>query len=172
MKKFIIILFLIIPVLALAQENSAKKKAYYFYGENCPHCENVNEYFQANGIYDKYDIAKLEFSNPFNARLLVKFGEVFKSEYKGSVPAIAFGDKFIVGDQPIIDNFEKEMANAEAKELPDPEKIKGIGNRESGIKDEKNSSDSGNTQRRIILSAATLVVLGGGIYMFKRGKLN
>lgn len=131
MKKIVIILFLLLPVLTLAQD-AGKKKAYYFFGEQCPHCQNVDEYFKANGIYEKYDIMKLEFSNPFNARLLVKFGDVFKSEFKGSVPAVAFGDKFLVGDAPIIENFEKEIANVETKELPDPEKIGRSGDQENG----------------------------------------
>ena len=55
---------------------------------------------------------------------LLKFGDAFNDPNKGGVPAIAFGDKFIVGDQPIIDNFVREIDAAEnANELPDPDKI-------------------------------------------------
>lgn len=121
--KLIALSLLLIPILASAQD-TPKKKAYFFYGDTCPHCKKVEAYFQANGIYDKYDITSLEFSNPFNTRLLLNFGDAFNDPDKGAVPAIAFGDKFIVGDQPIIDNFVKEIDAANnANELPDPDKI-------------------------------------------------
>ena len=124
----------------------AKKKAYSFYGDSCPHCKKVEAYFQANGIYDKYDITSLEFSNPFNTRLLLNFGEAFNDPDKGAVPAIAFGDKFIVGDQPIIDNFVKEIDAADnANELPDPDKIAAAnGNKVSPSSDTPGMNSAGN----------------------------
>ncbi|HLM83601.1 MAG TPA: hypothetical protein VK254_00095 [Candidatus Bathyarchaeia archaeon] len=122
--KLIALVLLLIPALALAQESPAKKKAYFFYGDTCPHCKKVEAYFQESGIYDKYEITSLEFSDPFNTRLLLKFGDAFNDPAKGAVPAIAFDDKFIVGDQPIIDNFVKEIdASNNSYELPDPDKI-------------------------------------------------
>lgn len=125
MKKFIIIFFLLIPFLTLAQENPGKKKAYYFFGEQCPHCKIVDEYFQANGIYEKYEITKLEVvSNPFNGKLFLEFGKAFGVSDWGGVPAIVFGDKYLLGDKPIIENFSREIdAAASANALPDPDKI-------------------------------------------------
>jgi len=161
--KFITIIFLLIPILALAQDNT-KKKAYYFYGEQCPHCKNVDEYFQANGIYDKYEITKLDFSNPFNARLLMKFGEAFDNPYKGSVPAIAFDNKFLVGDTPIIENFEKEIASVEARELPDPEKIKSLQSNATGKSEEQSGEKKNNNKLVLILAGLAVVVAGAGIY--------
>ncbi len=168
MKKIIIILFLLIPVLTLAQD-APKKKAYFFYGDTCPHCKNVEAYFQANGIYDKYDITSLEFSNPFNTRLLLKFGDVFNDPNKGGVPAIAFGDKFIVGDQPIISNFVQEIDMADnANELPDPDKI---GNKENAVKngDQGNSpgiNTEGNKKNYFPVVIGALIVLGIGALVY------
>jgi glutaredoxin-related protein len=169
-----IISILLIPILALAQD-SAKKKAYYFYGEQCPHCKKVDEYFQANGIYDKYDITKLEFSNPFNARLLLKFGEAHSSEYKGSVPAITFADKFLVGDTPIIENFEKEMENVEAKDLPDPDKIGNAGNKtdqenqaSQPIKPVQNTD--GKKKKYFPAAIGALIILGAGALIYVNRK--
>lgn len=162
--KFIILALFIIPIFVLAQSDS-KKKAYYFYGDQCPHCQKVDEYFKANGIYDKYDITKLDFSNPFNTRLLLKFGEIFKSEFKGSVPAIAFGDKFLVGDQPIIDTFEKEIDAADASALPDPDKIS-----KNTAKENPNSVDApvsaGNKKNYFPAIIAALILIGGGALIF------
>jgi glutaredoxin-related protein len=129
MRKILAVLaLLLIPAFTFAQD-IGKKKAYFFYGDTCPHCKVVEAYFRENGIYDKYGITSLEFSNPFNTQLLLKFGDAYKDPNKGGVPAIAFGDKFIVGDQPIIDNFAREIDAADnANELPDPDKISSANN--------------------------------------------
>jgi hypothetical protein len=178
--RFIAITVLLIPFLAFAQD-SGKKKAYYFYGEQCPHCKNVDDYFKANGIYEKYSIEKLEFSNPFNSRLLMKFGDVFESKYKGSVPAVAFGDKFIVGDQPIIDGFVKEIDAAEnADELPDPDKMlvtvpeagldaQSVGENSGQSGDAPDPADNGqggNKNRYFPVILLALIVIGGGALIF------
>jgi glutaredoxin-related protein len=176
MKKIIIILFLLIPFLTLAQESPAKKKAYFFYGDNCPHCKNVEAYFQENGIYDKYDITSLEFSNPFNTRLLLKFGEAYNDPNKGGVPAIAFGDKFIVGDQPIMDNFVKDIdAASNANELPDADKIASTNNSAS-TSDNLNQDNqaapatSGNKKSYFSVAIIVLIALGAGALIYVNRK--
>ena len=164
----IVILLLLVPFLSFAQESPAKKKAYYFYGDSCPHCKNVDEYFQANGIYDKYDITKLEFSNPFNTRLLLKFGEAYNDPSKGAVPAIAFGNKFIVGDQPIISSFVQEIDSADnANELPDPDKIAGansIGSQQPSSAED--SAPKGNKKNYFPVVIGALIVLGIGALVY------
>lgn len=171
MRKIIVLGFLLVlPLLVFAQDAS-KKKAYYFYGDQCPHCQKVDEYFKANGIYDKYDITKLDFSNPFNTRLLLKFGEVFKSEFKGSVPAIAFGDKFLVGDQPIIDTFEKEISNVEAKELPDPDKMNNAGGDQAVQKNKPIGKADGNKKNLFpVVITALIIIVGGALIFINRKK--
>ena len=169
MKK-IIILFLLIPFLTLAQENLAKKKAYYFFGEQCPHCKTVDAYFQANGIYDKYDISKLDFSNPFNGRLLLKFGEAYNDPNKGGVPAIAFGGKFIVGDQPIIDNFVKEIDSVDnANALPNPDNIVPKPASESQ-KDSNVPVAVGNKKNYFPVIIIALIALGAGALIYVNRK--
>ena len=173
MKKIVIILFfLLVPVLTLAQD-VPKKKAYFFYGDSCPHCKKVEAYFQENGIYDKYEITSLEFSNPFNTRLLLKFGEAYNDPNKGGVPAIAFGDKFIVGDQPIMDNFAREIDAADnANELPDPDKIASANGANASF-DKNNSpvpASSRNKKNYFPVIVGALVVLGVGALIFVNRK--
>jgi len=110
----------------------------------------------------------LEFSNPFNGRLLLKFGEVFNDPNKGGVPAIAFADKFIVGDQPIIENFEKEIASVEAKELPDPEKIKSVQSNATGKSEEQGDEKKNNNKLVLILAGLAVVVTGASLYFRKK----
>lgn len=104
MKKFLFLtLFLLfIPAIIFAQE---KKSAVYFYADWCPHCQKINELFKENGIYDKYDIQKMNFDVPENK---VKLAEMFKERnYVGQsgIPTIFIDDKMLVGDAEIIDYF-------------------------------------------------------------------
>ncbi len=111
MKKIIILFLLILPVLALAQESPAKKTAYFFYLDSCPHCHNVDNYFAANGVYEKYDIKKLNASIPANGKFLMDLyaANNYPEDQRGGVPVAAFGDKFLIGDKPIIGNFVQEI---------------------------------------------------------------
>src|SRR4030042_729815 len=98
--KFILIAVLLAPLLVFGQDAS-KKKAYFFYLDSCPHCHNVNDFFNANGIYDKYDIVKLDASIPQNGEFLMKLYEAndYPESQRGGVPVVAFGDKFFIGDK-------------------------------------------------------------------------
>lgn len=167
MRKIVVFGFLLmLPSIVLAQENGAKKKAYYFYGEQCPHCKNVDEYFKANGIYDKYEITKLEvMSNPFNGKIFLEFGKAFGKSDWGGVPAVVFGDKYLVGDTPIIDNFEKEIANVDAVELPDPEKI----SKKSENENQNNQAvpaPAANKKNYFPVAVMALVVVGAGLLFY------
>lgn len=111
MKKIIILFLLILPVLALAQESPAKKTAYFFYLDSCPHCHNVDNYFTANGVYEKYDIKKLDASVSANGKFMMDLYATnnYPEDQRGGVPVVAFGDKFLIGDKPIIDNFVQQI---------------------------------------------------------------
>jgi glutaredoxin-related protein len=183
MKRSIFVLIIVLlPVFAFAQSDG-KKKAYYFYGENCPHCQKVDEYFQANGIYEKYEITKLEATaNPFNGKLFLDFGKAFDISSWGGVPAIIFGDKYLIGDTPIIKNFTSEIDVAEnAYELPDPEKIGNGENQENSIvqenHEEKDSreiptgeNESENKNNYFSIALVALVLTGGGIFTYVNRK--
>lgn len=109
-KKFIklsllsLFMFIATANVAHAQENS---KIYLFYGQGCPHCSIVEEYFETQDLYAKYPIEKKEiYSNRDNAilfsTLLTNLGV---PENKRGVPLVIIGDKVMVGDRPIIDSF-------------------------------------------------------------------
>ncbi len=123
MKKAFLILLIILsmPILVFGQE---KKKAIYFYTETCPHCVRVSEYFQNNGIYEKYEIKKIEASSLENYASLNRYFDAFgiASEKRG-YPVIFFADQILIGDQPIINNFASEIEGADAYAFPDPESI-------------------------------------------------
>lgn len=170
MKKLILTIILILPLLVFAQD-SGKKKAYFFFLTTCPHCHNVDNYFQANGIYEKYDITKLDASNPFNANLLNKFYDTYSNPEKGGVPAVAFGDKFFVGDQPIIDNFQKEIdASTNAYELPDPSKVSSSNNvddkKGNGSQNNQAAATNGNKKNYFPVVIVALVAICAGVLVY------
>lgn len=168
--KLVILALLLIPALTFAQD-APKKKAYFFYGDACPHCKKVEAYFQENGIYDKYDISSLEFSNPFNTRLLLKFGEIYNDPNKGGVPAIAFGDKFIVGDQPIISSFVQEIdAAVNANALPDPDKIVPKSVSESQNNSNVPAAAAGNKKSYFPVVVIALIALSTGALIYVNRK--
>lgn len=108
MKKifFVSIFFLLLlPNISLAQE---KKTAVYFYADWCSHCQKVNAYFQEKGIYEKYDIVKLNFDDSENKKLLARIFEDQGMQSSG-IPAIVIDEKLIVGDVPIINQFETKI---------------------------------------------------------------
>jgi LPXTG-motif cell wall-anchored protein len=169
-RLFLLATVLVIPVLVFAQD-APKKKAYFFYGDTCPHCKKVEAYFQENGIYDKYDITSLEaVSNPFNGKLFMQFGKAFGAKDWGGVPAVVFGDKFIVGDQPIMDNFIKEIDAADnANALPDPDKIAGAEGRNEANQPAVStgaSSPKGNKNNYFPVVIGALIILGIGVLVY------
>lgn len=91
---------------------------YFFYGQGCPHCANVEEYFEENGLIQKYDIQYKEIY--FNSENALFFNQVM-DEFRiplaqRGVPTLVIGEKFIVGDQPIIAYFTSEADIADEQE--------------------------------------------------------
>lgn len=126
MKKIsglFLILFLI-PNLVFSQE--AKKKVLYFYkNQDCLHCQRVEEFFSESQAYEHYEIKKIEASGYYNLDYLNSFFDAFQVEKeKRGWPVVIFGNKMLLGDQPIIDNFEKELQASAAEEFPDPRQIR------------------------------------------------
>lgn len=124
MKKIFLILLviLVIPAVVFSQD---QKKAIYFYNDNCSHCFKVDQYFTDNGIYDKYEIKKIETSGFYNLDYLNRFFDAFgvKAENRGW-PVIFFDAEMLIGDQPIIKEFVEKIETTNASDFPDPEKVK------------------------------------------------
>lgn len=148
MKKilFAVILLLVIPFISSAQE---KKSAVYFYADWCPHCKNVDAYFKKNGLYEKYDIRKLNFDASNNKELLKNIFDEIKYAGNAGIPAIVVNGKLLVGDQSILNNFEKEIALSQNKDV---EFVEGV--RE---KMESTPSSNQNMMPIIALIAAAFV---------------
>jgi len=103
------LLFVISIILAITPAVHAEETSniYFFYGEGCSHCAQVEEFFENDNLYDKYAIDKKEiYFNRDNAALFNNLldGLEIPSGARG-VPTVIVGDKVLVGDEPIINNF-------------------------------------------------------------------
>lgn len=95
---------------AAARKEAAKPKMILFYGDTCPHCKNVENYIAANNIKAKFSFQELEvYNNKDNAQLLgEKATQCGLDTTNGvGVPFFFDGQKCILGDQEIINFFQK-----------------------------------------------------------------
>lgn len=147
-----LILVVMLPFLVFGQE---KKKAVYFYNTSCSHCFQVDQYFQKNGIYDKYEIKKIETSDKENLAYLNRFFDAFGVEaQKRGWPVIFFGNKMLIGDKPIIDNFASDIENTEAGSFPTPESIRESTRKDSGEQKAEEAKGDSSISLPILIGAA------------------
>lgn len=111
------------PSLAFSQNE--KKKALYFYADSCSLCDEVDNYFSSQGLYDKYNIEKIEVSGLYNMRYLNEFFDVFGvNNDKRGWPAVVFDEEMLIGSQQIIDNFSRDMDKYGQSGTPIPLEIR------------------------------------------------
>ena len=96
---------------------SAKDKMIFFYGETCPHCANVEKFFEENEIEKEIQFEEKEvYNDKNNAKLLILVAKrkCNLKENEIGVPFLWDGEnsKCTVGDQPIIDYFKEKVATA------------------------------------------------------------
>lgn len=115
-KLFIILAIVAVIILILiwgkvaAKIEAVKPKMIFFYGDTCPHCQNVEKYINDNGVRDKLKFQELEVSNnQTNAQLLErKARQCGLDTTQGlSIPFFFDGQKCLLGDQDIINYFQK-----------------------------------------------------------------
>jgi len=98
---------LVATTTIFAQEPS---KIFFFYGVGCQHCAQVEKFFEVNKIFDKYPIEKKEiYFNKENALLFnQKMNKLGIPQDQRGVPTVVIGNKVLIGDKPIIDEFVSE----------------------------------------------------------------
>ncbi len=122
---FLILLFgLVINVSSIsAQElpENNQKNVYFFWGEGCPHCENVKDsgiLEEVNNI-ENVDVLQLEvYNNQENRDKYVNFAdELDIGQYQRGVPFLVVecqkGYSYFIGDTPIINNLEEAVTTCD-----------------------------------------------------------
>ena len=81
----------------------------FFYGSDCPHCKNVEEYLDGSDVRTKLSFQELEvYNNQKNAQLLAKKAQKCRLDVSQGigVPFFFDGQNCIVGDENIINFFK------------------------------------------------------------------
>lgn len=115
-KNLLIILGIIFVLLALANlgrltNKAAEPEMILFFGDTCPHCENVEAFINENNIKDKISFQELEvYRNQENAALLRKKAIHCDLDISNGigVPFFFDGENCLVGGEAIIE-FLKEI---------------------------------------------------------------
>ncbi len=118
MKKFSIKAFLLFWIIwMLTLWVSFATKYLYFYGNWCPHCENVREYFDDNAIMEKFDITKKEIRrNKTNSLIFSQYIKALNlSPREVGVPFMIILEddwdmSYTSWDTPIISHFKNILA--------------------------------------------------------------
>lgn len=86
-----------------------KSKIVYYYGQDCPHCQNVENFLKENKIEEKLLFEKKEvYYNQKNAQELTERAKKCGINSKEiPVPFLWDGSRCIIGDEGVI-NFFKE----------------------------------------------------------------
>lgn len=114
-KKYLPLVILLLAVLIIgffiiSAKKNAETGMILFYGDTCPHCQKVSDYIKTNNIKAKFKFQELEvYNNKANAGLMAKkaAGCGIKSDQGLGVPFFWDGKNCLVGDQDIINFFQK-----------------------------------------------------------------
>lgn len=86
---------------------SDERSIYFFYGDGCPHCAVVEEYFAAEKIYERYPIKKKEIY--FERENAILFQEMMKQrqipQERQGVPTVIIGNSVLIGQSEIEQRF-------------------------------------------------------------------
>ncbi len=111
-------------VISMASVSMAQEYI-LFYGNGCPHCANVEQYFKEHAINKKFDLVQKEvFFNKKNLNEFNGYLEKHKLTYdKIGVPFLIITSgadcKYINGDTNIIDYFSGKLAQITAAACKD-----------------------------------------------------
>jgi len=84
----------------------------FFYGSGCPHCAKASTFLESFELkYDFLEIKRLEINQNIDLinQLYLNYG--VSVEEQSHVPILFIGEKYYLGDSPIIQNFETTMLN-------------------------------------------------------------
>jgi len=98
---------------------------YFFYGDECPHCQDVKPYLAK--IEKDYPDMKIHYFEVYhnyqNARLLQSFYESYSIPSKG-IPILFIGDRYLQGKNVIQRNLKPLLRKFKHAPCPQPSKIK------------------------------------------------
>lgn len=97
------------PAVSPEQEVSVASGIVYYYGEECPHCKDVAEFLEKNGIAEKVNFEKKEvWHNTTNAREMDAKVRICGLDKKNvGVPFLFADGKCFIGTPDVTGFFKK-----------------------------------------------------------------
>jgi len=114
---------MILLFIALLPAVSAEETCiYFFYGNGCQHCAQVEPIMNRLEVQSQYPVAIHKFEIYDNRSNMVLLNQYFdnyniKNEDRG-IPAVFIGNKYLIGDKPIIDNLETTIKDNQGADCP------------------------------------------------------
>ncbi len=109
--KFFVLLFCFLFLFSLVSAQEDKKvEVKFFYSSSCPHCAEANEkLIELESKYAFLEIDRLVISE--NTDYLMQLYQEYgvPSDKWGHVPILFVGEKYYIGDIPIIQNIESDV---------------------------------------------------------------
>lgn len=109
-KLLLLLLSLAGLVLVAAKSANAQQTTCvnYFYGQGCPHCAQVEPLISELSDLNEVTLKKYEiYNNRENSLLLDSHFEKYSVPVpKRGIPIVFVGDKYLVGDKPILNNLK------------------------------------------------------------------
>ena len=120
--KLLLPLLLLILFVGASVSHARETSAcvYYFYGMGCPACANTSPFLdELEKEYPDLEIKRFEiYSDTDNAELFREFAEAYRIPKPWGVPTVLIGDKYLVGDMPVINGLEGEITNNPTASCP------------------------------------------------------
>ena len=146
MKKFKILLFLLLLIIPFSIKAETKVDLYLFYGDGCPHCAE-EESFLNEYLKDKDDIELHKYEvwhDKDNQEILRKVQDAINNHASG-VPYMVIGNKPIVGYYDGVTNIQiEEQIEKTRKSSKFVDKVKKVLNNEKI--DDGNDDNNGNDE--------------------------
>ncbi|MFA5993272.1 MAG: cytochrome c biogenesis protein CcdA [Candidatus Pacearchaeota archaeon] len=123
----------------LSQTTNQSICVYFFYGNGCPHCANVEPIIE--DLSKKYPTVQLKpyeiYFNASNQELFKDFSQRYDVKQQG-IPAVFIGDKALIGESPIKNNLENDIKYFQTHEPICPEKYRKVEGNPNDISPNKN----------------------------------
>ncbi len=128
-KLLLIMLLLILSIQIASAENSSC--IYFFYGDGCQHCAKVEPIIKNLESQSEYPVEvhyyKI-YNNRSNMVLLNQYFDAYNvSQNERGIPAVFVSNKYLIGDQPIIEQVQTLAKSEDAKTCPLLEQISATG---------------------------------------------
>ena len=121
MKKIVLLSVIFFLLLSSIIVSAEEKCIYVFYGQGCPHCEQVFQYL--DDLTQREPDLKVEkfevYTNSDNLEKLKSYFSYYNvPESRRGVPVVFLEDIYYVGDVLIINNLESELSRYDSLECP------------------------------------------------------